>query len=432
MNLSRYLKIWPQPGKPGASLVFSTRTGSTTVIPALALERLRRGDVPASAVEALTRLGVGVEDIGAERAAGLGYLDQVNRVDPGVTAAVILGMGCNFACPYCYEGTNGDPSMDETTGRALIAFLKTRFRLGKQTLTLDLYGGEPLLYRDRIRQLAASLKPWVEGQGGRFRFTLVTNGSLLTPEVVDELLPLGLVSAKVTVDGPADLHDRSRPYAGGRASFAAVLANLRAVCERVKVGLGGNYTAANWRRFPELLDDLQTTGLGPDRLAQVSFSPVLATDAAPEACAGCASVNDPWLAEAATALRGEILRRGYSAPKITPSPCMVDLTDALVANWDGSLTKCPALIGRKEFAVGDLWNGVTGDVEATFGGPRWKMEESCQDCSYLPLCFGGCRTIQYQRTSTMAGVECQKPFLDATLEPMIRQDVQHRWTTSVS
>ena len=58
---------------------------------------------------------------------------------------------------------------------------------------------------------------------------------------------------------------------------------------------------------------------------------------------------------------------------------------------------------------------------------HWKKEKKCQKCSYLPLCFGGCRYMAYQRDGHMAKVDCRKPFLDATLEPMLFQDLRYRY-----
>ncbi len=426
MPLSPYVLAFPCPESPGHRLLFSTVRGSLVRVTRAVWERLQAGEATARNAEELTRVGILVADAEEERRRVLGYLDEVNRVDPGVTAAVFLGLACNFACPYCYEKPLGrSGAMTEATADRLCAFLLGRLRPGKTRLTVDFYGGEPLLYLPLIRRIAAALRPGAEARGARFRFSLVTNGSLLTRRVVDELLPLGLASVKVTLDGPQEVHDRSRPLLSGRGSFAAIVGNLRGVAGLVPVALGGNYTAGNWSRFPELLGHLQAAGLGPDRVARVTFSPVLHTGTtAPEACAGCASVSEPWLAEASVALREAVLRRGYRVPKIVPSPCMVDLDDACTVNWDGTLTKCPALIGQERFAVGDVRQGFTRDVAATFGGPRWRAEARCRRCAYLPLCFGGCRYLQWQSEGTMAGAECLQGFLGATLGAMVQQEAR--------
>jgi len=309
-----------------------------------------------------------------------------------------------------------------------VAFLEERLHPGMEEVILDFYGGEPLLYVERIVRLSEALGAVLEPRGIRFSFTLVTNGSLLTPEVVARLRPLGLMGAKVTLDGPPEIHDRSRPFASGQGSFDVILENLQDCSGLFPVGLGGTYARETYPRFPELLDLLVESGLGPDRISQISFGPVMRTPetpAAPELCVGCATVNEPWLAEAAVFLREEVLKRGFRVPKIAPTPCMVDRTDAFTVNWDGTLAKCPGLIGDGHLAVGDLWSGFR-DYGETFDLGRLERAAECRECPYLPLCFGGCRYMRLQREGHLRGVECQRPFLDATLEAHLLQDLRYR------
>ena len=52
---------------------------------------------------------------------------------------------------------------------------------------------------------------------------IITNGLLLTPEVVDRLLPYGPLGVKVTLDGDRDTHNRMRPLRGGQGTFDKIL-----------------------------------------------------------------------------------------------------------------------------------------------------------------------------------------------------------------
>ena len=257
-------------------------------------------------------------------------------------------------------------------------------------------------------------------RGVEYRFTLVTNGALLTPEIVESLRPLGLASAKVTLDGPPELHDRSRPSRSGGGTFALLISNLRACAGLLPIAIAGNYTEGTWREFPALLDRLVDEGLGPDRVARVHFGPVLPGT---RSCAGTSPATDVWLAEAAVALRKACMDRGFRVSRIAPNPCMADLEDAFAVGWDGRLYKCPAAVGREGFAVGDLWTGPSPH-RSTYGGARWEARSECRECLYLPLCFGGCRYAALQRHGTMGAVECGKPFWDAALEPLVLEDAR--------
>jgi uncharacterized protein len=427
VKLSPYCKSFPCPDRPHQRLLYSTRKASLLLLPAEAVSKLERGEpLPPEMIEPLRRTGMLVADIEIEKAIASGLPAEINRLSSGLAVAVILTMNCNFSCRYCYEGTlKSRQAMSEETGRQLVQYVKARFRPGHKKVILDFYGGEPLLAKERIRQIAAPLKEFTERQGADFYFTLVTNGSLLTRNVVENLKPFGLRTAKVTIDGPADLHNESRPFKSGEGSFEAILENLRECCRLLKIGIQGNYTRDNYRRFPQLLDILSTRGLPPDRLMQITFGPVMQTKdefALADFNDGCCSMGEPWLAEAAVWLREEVLKRGYRAPKITPSPCMVEIADALTVHADGSLYKCMGFIGHQEYAVGDVWQGMT-DYRDVYNLDHWRQKKKCRDCTYLPLCFGGCRFMEFQRHGTIKGVNCQKAFWEGALEKLIQQSV---------
>lgn len=383
---------------------------------------------------ALLNIGVLTPDRETEKQEVFSMLDRLNQKNAGLNISVFINLDCNFACPYCYEGDlKGKIVMSDETADLLIAFIKEKFGSSehggpdKTALNLDFYGGEPLLNIGLIKHITGALKAFTEERGAEFTFSLVTNGSLFRKKVAEELYPLGLRRVKITVDGPAETHNKSRPFKSGAASFDIIMNNIKETCDIVKIGIGGNFTRDNYERFLDLIPYLKAEGLTPDRLYQVKFDPVMnrpAGDTAPvEYVDGCMSVNEPWLPKAEALLREEILKAGYSMPKITPSPCMVELKNAYVVNHDGLLYKCPAFIGRKGFEIGDLKNGVT-DYTVSHRVGIWKNEE-CLECVYLPLCFAGCRYMAYLRDGNMDTPDCRKSYLDASLEGLIMQEIKY-------
>jgi uncharacterized protein len=259
-----------------------------------------------------------------------------------------------------------------------------------------------------------------------FLFNLVTNGTLLTPMVVEELLPLGLTGAKVTLDGPPEEHDRSRPFRGGNGSWEIIVGNLEKVCDLTPVQVGGNFTRENFRSFPRLLDILAARGITPDRIPLVKFDPVTrpaANAGLPDFRTGCCSTDEPWLHEASLFLREEILSRGYRTSRLCAAPCVVEIDDEFTVNWDGTLYKCPAFMGWKGLEIGTVTTGP-GDYRASHALGAWQRPE-CLACAYLPLCFGGCRYLQLIRGRKIHGVDCRKAYFDAILEDLVRQDVRY-------
>jgi uncharacterized protein len=431
MKLSHYLLTYILPQAPGLRVLYSTRRTSLALLPEAEFVALAQGrELEPQTMAQLAALGMVVPDLDAERAAVRGFYAELNRFDHNVTVSVVLGMACNFACRYCYEGTlKGGQAMDEATAAQTIAFIKSRFRQGKERIHLDFYGGETLLYTKRLLHLAGELKAFATEQGGRFDFNVVTNGSLLTRELVQELKGYGLAGIKVTLDGPAENHNLFRPYKDGRPSFETIVENLLAVSDLTEVTLGVNFTEENYRLFPQLLDDLMARGLGPGRIANVHFAMVMAIKdrfASPGYSGGCAGIDEPWLREAMLHVRGAALARGYQVFPLRPEVCAVLVDDALAVHYDGSLYHCLPLAGREEYCCGHVRTGLTEPV-ASHHLDNWQQDGRCQGCVYLPLCYGGCRFTTYQRTGAMAGVDCQKAFFEEAIPGMLSQDLRYRY-----
>ena len=425
MFLSRYALIFSWLEDLGLRLVYSTRTSAKALVPAAALAGLATNSIDDESAETLSELGFLVPDLAEERREVFAMVREINRQRTAMNVSVIVNLHCNFRCRYCYEGNQkGSSFMSRETADQFVAFIKKRFQPEMTRLTLDFYGGEPLLSVGLIRYIAGGLKPFIENQGAVFEITLVTNGSLLTPKVVGRLLPLGLKRAKITIDGPPENHNFFRPYRNGKPSFGTIIKNVKQCADLVKIGINGNFTRENSRQFPALFDHLETHHLTPEKIHRLSFSPVLQVNDEFSAgfCGGCASCNEKWLAEAAPFLRQEILNRGYRTDTISPSLCMVDVDNSYVVHYDGSLYQCVALICHEKYACGDIWSGMK-DYSRQYHLDHWRQNKECLECSYLPLCFGGCRYMALQREGHMAGVDCQKDFFDNALETFVRQDV---------
>lgn len=426
LRISRYLVASRHPAIPGRVLLFSTRTGALVELTEAELHAMENGIVAPEDTEQLVELGVLVANQEDEHRQMLDYLNEINRLNPNLTLAVVLGMECNFACRYCFQGKlKGKKAMSGATADQLVSFIKERFRPGKKKLHLQLYGGEPLLYRKQILSLARRLKPLAEERGAAFVMDIVSNGSLLTEKVVDELNQWGLDGVKVTIDGPPDHHNDFRPFKSGEKSFAVIVANLKQVCGKTKIRLGGNYTRETYRDFPALLDLLAQEGIGPEHVELVNFNIVMQTRDSITGTGyrgGCGTVNEPWLRHAALYVRQEVRRRGYAVPEIAPQPCAVEIDDALTVHYDGSLYKCVTWAGHEQFKIGDVWRGVNESYRRTHYIGQWQKEKRCRECLYLPLCFGGCRFMAWQRDGHMAKVDCMRDFYGAVLADLVRQD----------
>lgn len=424
MHLSRYLKAYPSKDTPDQILLYSTLRGSLIRVSAATLVAARIGELSAAQKESLTRIGVLVSDPDQEKEQMREFLNRADARSRNFSAIVVLNLSCNLDCDYCYEGGfRGENHLTEATAQLLVdTLIRDRLSQGV-SVTISFYGGEPLLSRDMIRRISEPLLEAARRYETRYGFTLVTNGTLLSREVAEELIPLGLKAAKFTLDGPPEIHDKQRPFASGAGSFDAILDNVAAVCDLIAIQLGGNFLQENYREFPRLLDHLVAKGITPDKLSQVLFTPITPQAGCSEYNSGCASSSAPWLVDALLYLREEILTRGFATTKPTVSACVVELENNMVVNWDGSLYKCPTFMGWPGLSIGNLSSGIE-NYRASHCIGNWQNDE-CLECPYLPLCFGGCRFLTLLKERSLSEVECRRDFLDATLEGFLLQNLAH-------
>jgi len=429
MKLSHYLKVYPYNEKPGHLLLYSTKKTSLVLLKEETYNAILDETLSRANEKTLLDLGMIVSDLEEEKKEVLGLLNYINENNSRLRISVILNLECNFNCIYCYEGDlKGRHYMSNATARQLIDFIKSKFTPDKKTLRVDYYGGEPLLSLDLIKSISNELKPFAESRGAEYIFSLVTNGSLFKRKIAEELVPLGLTGIKTTIDGPPEIHNKCRPYKNGAETFDAIIENIKETTDLVKIRVGGNFQKDNFRRFPELIDRLEKEGLTPKHLYQLKFDPVMKSPEGEHAPSdfvdGLMSINEPWLIEAGTMLREEVLKRGYDIPKLKPTPCQVEIKDTFVVNYDGLIYKCPVFIGKEGYDIGNLTDGVK-DYSTTYKIGNWKNKE-CMQCEYFPLCFGGCRYMSYVREGNIENVDCKKPYLDASLEAIIKQDIKYR------
>jgi uncharacterized protein len=428
MKLSRYCKRYSNKEK-GSCVLFSTKQASTIILPEIMLSDIERSNITEEENLTLVDLGF-LADEGKEKNEMLHFAEDLDSMNTIFYAKVVMNLDCNLACTYCYEGQRkGKFYMSKETADDFVDFIKQYALADKDEIILSFYGGEPLLSTELIVYISERIQALAETRGINYSSYITTNGTLLTSRLVEKLRVFGLKEAAVTTDGPRHVHDLFRPFKGGKGSFDTIIGNVKDVCDQLRVQIGGNFTRENYRAMPELLDYLVDKGLTPDKIPLVRFDPVMterADVAPPEFNEGCNCIDEPWIVEAGLFLREEILKRGFNSPSVQPLVCMMELRDRVLINYDGSIYKCPGMIGRKEFCVGDIWTGIK-DYRKSHNLDNWKNEE-CLNCSYLPLCFGGCRYMKYIRDGDMKGVDCKKPYFDACLETLVKQDIKYGLT----
>jgi uncharacterized protein len=306
---------------------------------------------------------------------------------------VVTSLGCNFDCPYCFESKPA-AILDEETERLLLEVLDAQLpTIGRFHVTW--YGGEPLLGADRIDSLSEAFLERVSGAGVRYAASIVTNGYLLTPDVARRLKDLKVRRAQVTLDGPAERHDRMRPLRNGRGTFDVVLDNVVACADLLPISIRVNLDASNAGEYLRLLDVLVERGLAGRvevHPGQIVAYPDQAGAPSETYRARCFTL--PEFARVEREFLAAAYQRGLAAPSLpkpTTSPCTAVRANELVVGARGELYKCYDSVGDPREVIGHLrsWRDPNDRVL------KWLRydpfaDEGCRSCIALPACMGGC------------------------------------------
>jgi uncharacterized protein len=287
----------------------------------------------------------------------------------------------------------------------------------QETVTLILFGGEPLLNLEAVQAVAEEVETRTRGTGKKVAISLTTNGTLLTPEVA-QLIRRHRIAVAVSIDGPPDLHDANRVRAGGGGSYEAIVSRLSSILD------GGTTVAARvtlvpqqWSRVEEVFDHLM--GLGFHEVGIAPASPIHA-DLLPD------EGQEKALLEGFAALAKRFVKEA-EAGKILPFSNVIDLLARLHAGQTkaigcgagfgylavdagGSFYVCHRLTGDDDFHVGTLDTGpdaqrIRAAVEAVTAG----KDELCATCWARTLCGGGCHYENHLRENRLGlpqGTSC--------------------------
>jgi MoaA/NifB/PqqE/SkfB family radical SAM enzyme len=277
---------------------------------------------------------------------------------------------CNLDCVYCDKVDPKSPQMETS---AALHMLDELAELGTLSVCFD--GGEPLVHPG-IEQLVRRAK--THGM----RVSMSTNGMLLQrkPRVLD-----GVDVVKISIDGPAHVHDAGR----GRGSFEKSMAGARFALEAgCKVAIRMTLAAHNVGYFEDVIRYAKELGI--QALFQPAIGNIMNGSDAPEAhsadVAGYRAAID------------ELMRLKHAGEPIgNESVCLEHLR-----NWPDPTPVNTCSGGRVEVAIGPEGNmypcGRTGRNQAAPNvfelGVAAAFEHvlrptDCQNC-WCTLTVAGC------------------------------------------
>ena len=314
---------------------------------------------------------------------------------------------CNARCTYCFEEGREAVSMTPETVEQTVRFILNTHR--NESVNLSWFGGEPLLRPDIIDRICTSLRE----AGVKYNSTMISNGSLITPEIVKKMKQEWLLTnIQLTMDGSEKEYISRKRYIIYLDYYHKVMQTISDMSEAgILVTVRCNVDEANWEDMFQLLEDMKTQIVNKDNVF-LYFTPLFQIRA---------SENDVTVWKRVEAVRSAAERSGFKAGNsFSPSiqnlrmnHCMADLGHVAIGP-DGSLYPCEQCPTISRY--GDIWQGAVDETVRTDFCRMDRTREKCRKCSFLPNCtnFACCPVYDYncQEVQKYLTVNAVKRLID--------------------
>ncbi len=330
-----------------------------------------------------------------------------------ITSKVNVTRKCNNRCTYCildYEAKE----MSADTARKMDDFYMNFINDHRPLAVKDDYlGGEPLLNTKVLLKSAGRRFLYCKKNNIDYSFSITTNGVLLSEEIVSKMNAIGLSEVRVSMAGPARIHDQLRPSAIGGKTYDTIIRNLKTVSGMTPISIECQFDSGStdYKQMPEMLDDFEKHEIKIDK---IFFTPILKKRGD---CLFNCGIGDPQISLELMKLSRE---HGYLSEAEAPATlCRADFRAMLVFDTDGSIIPCPAL-QEGEMAYGHVSKGIDFIEESQLLSR--KLPEKCmKDCELLPICMGGCRLQALVYSGDFSGIDCRYETMRLFLDNYIRE-----------
>jgi len=409
MQISRFIecgtKSFEDPDGREVVPAYITSTPSLVMIPKDVFDVLHEGDWQSLSQDhqaVLRDMGVLVEPQAAadslrERRR------QRHTTSPIRTFTLLPTSYCNMGCAYCgqshVKGRIQDGHREAIRARVVAAIHSGRW----PTVEVQWFGGEPLLAYNVVLDLADSFVAAAREAGVTYESQITTNGSLLSVEKVKRLIEAGVTRFDITLDGPAEIHDVSRPLKNGRGSFDQIMDVLREVVPRyeddgITFILRTNITRENMDSLPRYLVGVADFAAGRTNVS-IDLAPIHEWGNDVEQISGETEVVDEAELRAFRTLHELNLKTGILPSELSLETCVATDPAAEVIDRDGRMYSC---VEYPLVPVQSLFKqiGHVSQLEPLESRPEdefseWATDQRaaelpCRTCSINPVCGGGC------------------------------------------
>lgn len=362
----------------------------------------------------LLQKGIFVCDDADETEAYIRKREEYERSSGEYTITINPTLACNMSCWYCYESHKNMPAMSADVKQSVLLLIDKLLADNKlKKLNLSFFGGEPLLYFDKVVvDIINHAKMQCKAFDAKLSIHFTTNAYLLTDNVLKQLEELD-VSFQITIDGGKQVHDSVRKTKGGEPTYARIVEHIhQTLSHGFPVGVRFNYTAKSIPSFIDVVKDFSHLQQEQKQLVNFTFQRVWQDNE------GDADQVGQQVEHIERAFEQAGLFVNNAKSYIVPY-CYADGVNTAVVNYNGDLFKCTA----RDFAPKSKEGTLAAD-----GTLRWNERlrkrmsirhgsDTCLQCRIYPICHGGCSQMKLEAPDGISS--CPKGYDDDKIQEIM-------------
>ena len=303
---------------------------------------------------------------------------------------------CNFACTYCYEKNSlSSKYMSQEVQDKIVEMLESRKKVISH-FSVAWYGGEPLMAFDVVESLSKRLIEICNENDITYSAFMISNGYLLSRDILLKLPELEIKSMQITIDGTEEVHNRNRPLIDGSKTFDTIIKNLINNYDVIpKISLRINVDKSNvdaGRDIYQLLKENSILEKITPYYGMIHNMEDREDDGCLRTC-DFAEISYDFANKSSDKSQHNIVQY----PSLKSNYCGADRLGGYLIDAEGYLYKCWHDLGVPDKRIGSLVKKDYHPINNTYFEYMLfdpTLKEPCKDCNLLPVCMGGCPSMR--------------------------------------